>query len=136
MLGHLLALGVAISILVVHPSATELVFALSLLLLGREAVLDTPPTLTRRFPWTLALLAGLLHGLGAGDRTPRDAAAAGLGMGTGLFVTLAGCAAVSWLWRLAPQGIRPHGRKIVAYAVGIPGGVWSIQHAVSWLRGP
>ena len=66
--GHSLTLALAALDLVRLPSGpVEAVIALSILLLAVELGLrerGAPPTLTQRYPWAIALLFGLVHGLG------------------------------------------------------------------------
>ncbi len=49
----------------VPPAPVEALIAMSIVLLALElARLDTAPTLARRYPWVVAFVFGLLHGLG------------------------------------------------------------------------
>ncbi len=66
-IAHSLTLAAAVLGLLTVPSApVEALIAASILLLARELVRgpDEPPTLACRFPWLMAFVFGLLHGLG------------------------------------------------------------------------
>lgn len=66
-LAHSVTLAAAILGLVhVPPAPVEALIAVSIVLLALELTrpVDAPPTLTRRYPWAVAFIFGLLHGLG------------------------------------------------------------------------
>jgi hydrogenase/urease accessory protein HupE len=64
--GHSITLSLAVLEMANVPSGpTEVLIALSVLVLAIELARETPwPTLMRRFPWAMAIVFGLLHGLG------------------------------------------------------------------------
>lgn len=64
--GHSITLSLAVLDALHVPSGfADVAIALSILVLAVELARDrTRPTLMRRFPWSMALLFGLLHGLG------------------------------------------------------------------------
>ncbi|HLE24429.1 MAG TPA: HupE/UreJ family protein [Thermodesulfobacteriota bacterium] len=66
-IGHSITLSLAVLGFVKIPTApVEALIALSILILAVELTRNTnaPPTLMRRFTWAMALVFGLLHGLG------------------------------------------------------------------------
>ena len=66
-LAHSVTLAAAVLGLVhVPPAPVETLIAMSIVLLALELTrpLDTSPTVTRRYPWVVAFIFGLLHGLG------------------------------------------------------------------------
>jgi hydrogenase/urease accessory protein HupE len=64
--GHSVTLSIAVlGIANVPPRPAELAIALTVLVLAMELARAAPsPTLMRRFPWVMALVFGLIHGLG------------------------------------------------------------------------
>ncbi|MEM6293482.1 MAG: HupE/UreJ family protein [Myxococcota bacterium] len=63
-LAHSLTLGLsAVGVLSLSPAPVEAMIAASVMLVAREAG-HQQATLTRRAPWVVALLFGLIHGLG------------------------------------------------------------------------
>ncbi len=64
--GHSITLSLAVlDIARVPTGPTEALIAASVLVLAAELAREVPaPTLMRRFPWAMALVFGLLHGLG------------------------------------------------------------------------
>ncbi len=64
-LGHSLTLGLASTGWIhLSPRSVEIIIALSLVFLGLEAARGTTQTLTHQKPWLIAVLFGLIHGLG------------------------------------------------------------------------
>ena len=64
-LGHSLTLGLAsMGWLHLSPRPVEIIIALSLVFLGLEAARGNKQTLARQKPWLVAVLFGLIHGLG------------------------------------------------------------------------
>lgn len=141
-LAHSVTLAAAVLGLVTVPSApVEALIAASIVLLARELVRDdaAAPTLTRRYPWAVAFLFGLLHGLGfAGalaetgvpaDQIPLALLAFNLGVEAGqlaIVVALALLAAV-----LRPLlGPRPALRWIPPYAMGTVAVAWTIERVL------
>ncbi|MBT3047683.1 MAG: HupE/UreJ family protein [Candidatus Thiodiazotropha sp.] len=63
-LAHSLTLALSVTnVVAVSQTPVEIVIALSILLVATES-LDKRPTLARRFPWMVAFIFGLVHGLG------------------------------------------------------------------------
>ncbi|MEO1273672.1 MAG: HupE/UreJ family protein, partial [Myxococcota bacterium] len=124
-------------------SATELVIALSILLLAAEAAHHERDTLTARRPWLVAFLFGLIHGLGfagviAERGLPQDhllTALLGFNLGVelGQLIVLAAALLMAALLRprLSEAG-RDRAHLLAAYAIGIPAGVWVVERAVDW----
>jgi hydrogenase/urease accessory protein HupE len=110
--------------------ATELVIAASVLLLAAEAARQEP-TLTSRAPIAVAALFGLVHGFGfAGAlvRLPVDPLGAVLGFNVGVELGQLGVLVVAA--GLARLGVP---RRVWAYTIGAPAGVWTVQRAAAWL---
>ena len=86
-IGHSITLAAATFDLVRLPQApTELVIALSVLLLVVELAREDDSTLTMRFPWVIAFAFGLLHGFGfAGALAEIGLPASGIAMPLLLF---------------------------------------------------
>jgi len=66
-LAHSITLGAAaLGVVKVDSGLVEILIALSIVFVARELLRprDAPPTLARRSPWIVALVFGLLHGLG------------------------------------------------------------------------
>lgn len=124
-------------------SPVEAVIALSILLLAVELsrpqdALQEPKTLTRRFPWAVALGFGLLHGFGfAGALSeiglPEDQAPLallGFNLGVefgqlGLLVSALGLRAVSV--RVLPPIILLNARPIAIYGMGSVSVMWLLE---------
>lgn len=121
--------------------AAELIIAASVLLLAAEAARQRD-TLTRRHPVVVSLVFGLVHGVGfAGALTslaiPRDALlstllAFNLGVELGQLAVLGAALVLAALARRLLRGGLLHARRIAAYAIGVPAGVWTVQRAVEW----
>jgi hydrogenase/urease accessory protein HupE len=135
---HSLTLGATVLGLVHPPGpATELIIALSVLLVAAEAARGRE-TLASRYPALVAGLFGAVHGFGfAGilasleipaEALPTTLLAFNLGVELGqlgvLAIALGGA-------RLVGKRI-PHGRRLVAYGVGVPAAVWTIQRGLVW----
>lgn len=138
---HSITLAASVLGFVGAPSeAVELVIAGSILLVAREALSETP-TLAARAPWLVAFGFGLVHGFGfAGALAEIGLPDQGRGLALLLFnvgveagqlLALAGMAVLAWAWRaLSP---RPEaGRRLAAYALGLPAGVWTVERLVAW----
>lgn len=141
-IGHSLTLGLTAAGVVAAPGAAiELLIALSVLLVAREA-LSPGPTLTRRFPWLVAGLFGLVHGVGfagvlvelglPGGRLLRPLVGFNVGVELGQLLALCGVLLAERLWQRRGW---PGSRRLAAYAIGLPAGVWVVQRAVAWLSG-
>lgn len=136
---HSLTLALAVLGVVHVPAApVEALIAVSIVLLAAELTrpADAPPTFARRWPWAVAFLFGLLHGLGfAGalgqiglpaDHIPLALLAFNLGVEAGQLVFVAAmlgpvvgvrrlAAARAWVW-LVP-----------AYAIGVLATAWALE---------
>lgn len=139
---HSLTLAAAVLGIVTVPSApVEAMIAASIVLLARELVRDPaePPTLARRFPWLVAFVFGLLHGLGfAGalaetgvpaDQIPLALLAFNLGVEIGqlgIVGALVGLAAV------VPRALAswPPRRWLPAYGLGGVASAWMIERVL------
>lgn len=152
-LGHALTLSLAaLGAVRLDPGWIEALIALSIVLLAAELARGRDPGAPegwmRRAPWMMALLFGLLHGLGfAAALTeiglprvdiPLALLAFNLGIELGqlLFISVAGSlglalrAAVIWL-RSADRGFNPArwGRTLIAYGIGTLAAYWCIERA-------
>jgi hypothetical protein len=143
---HSLTLAAAVLGIVHVPAApVEALIAASIVLLARELVRapDEPSTLTQRFPWAVAFVFGLLHGLGfAGalaetgvpaDRIPLALVAFNVGVELGQLLIVAACVAVATvLGRLV--GTRRSLRWAPAYAMGAVAAMWTIERVLAFWR--
>ena len=138
-LAHSVSLAAAVLGLVhVPPAPVEALIAVSIVLLALELTrpLDAPPTLARRYPWLVAFVFGLLHGLGfagalaeVGIPPERIALAllsfnVGVEAGQLLFVA----AMLGPLALARPLARRwPHARLVPAYAIGALAMAWTFE---------
>ena len=136
---HSLTLALSVFGIVAAPSAaTELVIALSILLVAREALSKTE-TWTRRWPWVVAFLFGLVHGFGfagvlAEIGLPEGARATALllfNVGVELGQLLIVGAAVL-AWQIGRWLRLPAPEHLAAYAIGIPAAMWTLERTVVW----
>jgi len=136
---HSVTLAAAVLGLVhVPPAPVEALIAMSIVLLALELTrpLDTPPTLARRYPWLVAFVFGLLHGLGfAGalsevgippDRIALALLCFNLGVEAGQLAFV--------LAMLAPLGLArrcvqrwPQARLVPAYTIGALAMAWTFE---------
>ncbi len=136
-LAHSITLALAtLGMVHVPPAPVEAIIALSILLLAVELARapDEPRTLTRRFPWLVAFVFGLLHGLGfAGALAQTGLPTAqitlalvafnvGVELGQLLFVSIV-IMPVRALKRLR----RPAMRWVPAYGMGTLAAAWMIE---------
>jgi len=123
-------------------AATELVIAASILLLAGEAARGQRGW-THRYPWLVALVFGLIHGFGfagalASIGLPEDdlvwaLLAFNLGVELGQMMVLALATAVAVLVvSLLSNHHRPLLRRVCAYALGLPAGVWVVGRMATW----
>ena len=138
-LAHSVSLAAAVLGLVhVPPAPVEALIAVSIVLLALELTrpLDAPPTLARRYPWLVAFVFGLLHGLGfagalaeVGIPAERIALALlsfNLGVEAGQLVFVA--AMLGPLALARPLGRRwPQARLVPAYAIGALAMAWTFE---------
>lgn len=128
--------GSALGAITLPGPPVEAVIALSIVLLARE-LLEDRPTATRRWPWAVALLFGLVHGFGfagalADLGLPRDGALAallcfnvGVELGQLGFVALVFLPA-RWLRRSTLGG------RLVPYALGSVAAAWTLQRVLAF----
>jgi len=136
---HSVTLAAAVLGLVhVPPAPVEALIAMSIVLLALELTrpLDTPPTLARRYPWMVAFVFGLLHGLGfAGalaeigvpsDRIALALVSFNLGVEAGqLAFVLAVLAPLALARRLTQRW--PQAHLVPAYAIGALAMAWTFE---------
>jgi hypothetical protein len=116
--------------------------ALSILFLAVEIMKPEgeTPTLTRRYPWVVAFLFGLLHGFGFARALTsiglpaNDIAAALLAFNIGveagqLLVIAAVLALIALFRRFAIAALVP-AVKLCTYAIGIIGAYWLVERTV------
>lgn len=137
-LAHSLTLALAALDVVTLPSApVEATIAASVVLVAREATHDAP-TLTRRMPWLVAAIFGLVHGLGfagalAEIGLPRGAEALAL-VGFNVGVELGQLAVIAVALGIArtvgPRAPR-WSRLAIALAIGSLGALWLIERTVA-----
>lgn len=127
--------------LVLASAPVEATIAASVVLVARESLHDRP-TLTRRAPWAVAFVFGLVHGLGfagalAEAGLPQDWLGASLvcfnvGVELGqLAIVLASVLIVRALGQRRAALLRPW----AAYAIGCLATCWLLQRAVPMLGG-
>jgi hypothetical protein len=139
-LAHSLTLALAaLGWLVVPRSSVELLIAASILLLAREAATGSAG-LTARHPGVVAGLCGLLHGLGfAGALRELDLPSQALlpavaGFNLGLELGQLGLLAVAGAaLALARRGSVVPDRRVLAYAIGLPAAVWTVERWVAFV---
>ncbi len=135
-LAQSLTLALATLRLFVVPSAPiALLIAMSIVLLARELArpMDAPPTLTRRVPWAVAFLFGLLHGLAfAGalaetgvpsDQIPLALLAFNGGVELGQVAVVVALALTAGYLR----PLSPWARVVPSYAMGTIAIAWTIE---------
>ncbi len=114
----------------------EAVIALSIVLLARE-VLDDRETATRRWPWAVALIFGLVHGFGfagalADLGLPRDnALPALLAFNVGVEVGQLGFVAAVW-WPVHRWRSSVVLARVAPYVVGTVAAAWTIERVVAF----
>ncbi|MEJ7733941.1 MAG: HupE/UreJ family protein [Polyangiaceae bacterium] len=136
---HSVSLALAALAVVRLPRGpVEATIALSVLLVAREALRDEP-TWTRRFPWAVALLFGVVHGLGfagalADIGLPRQSVAPALllfNLGVELG-QLAVIGAVALLVRVGGARLaRPDLRRGAAYLIGVLAAWWFLDRTLA-----
>jgi hydrogenase/urease accessory protein HupE len=137
-LAHSLTLALAVlGVVRVPPAPVEALIALSILLLAVELTRPARATASfaRRFPWVLAFLFGLLHGLGfAGALTeiglpagqiPLALVSFNLGVEAGQLLFVA--TVVPLVVAARRVGRRPWTRLVPAYAIGVLAAVWMLE---------
>jgi hypothetical protein len=143
---HSITLAMAtLGVIHVPPAPTEAIIALSILFLAAEIVHkhDGQIGLTERWPWLIAFLFGLFHGLGfAGAlseigvpqaEVPLALLMFNVGVETGqllfIAVVLSGIAVLKRLPLTAPAGAW----RVAPYTIGSLAAFWSIQRVMSFM---
>jgi hypothetical protein len=141
---HSITLAASILQLVHLASApVEFVIALSIVLVAREA-LDDRPSLTRRFPWAVAFVFGLIHGFGfsgalteiglPAEQVTLPLLTFNLGVEAGQLSVVAVLGLVSIPASMASKRA-PWLRTAFIYAMGITAAYWSIERLFALMQG-
>jgi hypothetical protein len=118
----------------------EACIALSIVLVAREALRPpSEPSLTRRAPWAVAGLFGLVHGLGfAGAMQATGLPAGSIGValvgfnvGVELGQLAVVVAAVAIAWAADRARASAPARPVVVYALGALGAYWLIARTIT-----
>jgi len=147
-LAHSVTLALAALDLVRLPSgAVEATIAASVVLVAREAFVDAD-TLTRRRPWLVASVFGLVHGLGfagaLGDLgLPEDGQGlviALLGFNVGvelgqLAIVIVVLALASFARRATSPTFHRRAHALACYALGAAGAIWCVDRVAGILGG-
>jgi hypothetical protein len=147
---HSLSLAAAaLGWIVVPAPPVEAVVALSIMFLAAELVRTGPPSLTEQFPWVVAFVFGLLHGLGfarallevglpAGE-VPLALFAFNLGVEAGQLLFIALVLVVgALLGRLYPllvhsvTGPGRRGLRVTSYLMGSLAAVWFVGRVAAF----
>ena len=141
-LAHSVTLALSVLGLVTVPQApVEAIIALSILFLARELVVapERRSLLTTARPWIMALLFGLLHGLGfAGVLSeiglPRDQLAMSLllfnvGIEAGQLIVIAVMLVLLWLQRRLTESHTP--QLAYSWIMGSVAGMWTLDRVVA-----
>ncbi len=141
---HSITLAASVMELVRLAAApVEFVIALSIVLVAREA-LDDRPSLTRRFPWIVAFVFGLIHGFGFSgalaeiglptEQVTVPLLSFNLGVEAGQLLVVA---ILGLLSRPASRATEraPWLRTSFIYAMGITAAYWSIERLFVLLQG-
>lgn len=130
----------ALGLLALRPPPVEATIALSILLVAGEA-LHQRPTLSRRWPALVALLFGLVHGLGfAGalqqiglpqQHLPVALLTFNLGVEAGQLLVVAGAWALVRLLRGWPALALTRARHAALYAIGSLAAYWTIGRVLA-----
>jgi len=127
------------------PSFVEALISLSILLLAPEIlrVQRGETSLTVRYPWAVAFVFGLFHGMGFASGLSalgfqsHDLFAAlvlfNLGVEIGQLAFIAVVIAAARILRATPVAGWPAARQLPAYGVGIAGAYWTVQCSSLWL---
>ncbi|MEM9879469.1 MAG: HupE/UreJ family protein [Pseudomonadota bacterium] len=144
-LGHSVSLaGGAIGAITVNISAVEVLIALSLLVLAAELMQPSRATWAWRYPISLSIGFGLLHGLGFASAL-RDIGlpqthilsallSFNLGVECGQLVFIAGLAALAKAMQAIHLKALLNRPALYAYPIGIAAAYWTIERAVGiWM---
>jgi hydrogenase/urease accessory protein HupE len=129
------------------PSApTEAIISLSIMFLASEIIQKYrgKSPLTERYPWVVAFIFGLFHGLGfAGalaeigipqHEIPIALLMFNVGVETGQLIFIAGALLIiTVLRRVLPENLRVETGKVVPYVIGAVAAFWTIERIVAFL---
>jgi len=128
------------------PSApTEAIIALSILFLAAEIVHQRNGVIgiTERYPWVIAFIFGLFHGLGfAGalseigvpqHEVPLALLMFNVGVETGQLLFIAAVISVMALFRRLPMTAPAGAWRVAPYAIGSVAAFWTIDRVISFL---
>lgn len=148
-LGHSVTLAAAtLGVASLARAPTELLIALSVLLLAVELARDDRSTLTMRFPWVVAAAFGLLHGFGfagalADIGLPPNGIAAplfmfnlGVEVGQLLIVGTAALVVAVAHAALGNRPLAPHGslvQRAAIYGIGTLTAYWCFERSLEWI---
>ena len=118
----------------------EALIALSIVFLAVEIARGTRETLTRRLPWLVAFIFGLLHGFGfAGalreiglpeGEVPAALISFNLGVEAGQLLVIAAVLVVVAALRGIRPGLEARAIRIASYPIGIIGAYWLIDRVI------
>lgn len=118
----------------------EALIALSIVFLAVEIARGTRKTLTRRLPWLVAFVFGLLHGFGfAGalreiglpeGEVPAALISFNLGVEAGQLLVIAAVLAIVAALRSAKPGLEARAIQISSYPIGIIGSYWLVDRVI------
>ena len=143
---HSITLALATLGVVHMPAApTEAIIALSILFLATEIIHkhNGQISLTERYPWVIAFVFGLFHGLGfAGalseigvpqHEVPLALLMFNVGVETGQLLFIAVVVSVMALLRRLPLQAPPGSWRVAPYAIGSVAAFWTIQRVMSFM---
>jgi hydrogenase/urease accessory protein HupE len=142
--GHSITLSLAVlGVVDIPPQPVEALIALSIVVVAVELVRGGRETWIQRFPWSIAIAFGLLHGLGfAGALTqvglpenevPLALLAFNIGIELGQLLCVAVILAVQAALRAAPVSWPTAVQRIPAYIIGSLGVFWVSERMMSML---
>jgi hypothetical protein len=144
--GHSITLALATLGVVYVPSApTEAIIALSILFLASEIIHQRNGVIgiTERYPWVIAFIFGLFHGLGfAGALTeigvpqhevPLALFMFNVGVETGQLLFIAAVLSVMALFRRLPLAAPAGAWRVAPYAIGSMAAFWTIDRVMSFM---
>lgn len=136
-LAHSLTLALAVlDVVRMHPPLVEALIALSVLLVAREALRQTPSSV-HRAPWAVAGFFGLVHGLGLAGALRETAlpshtlvpALFGFNVGVELGQLAFVGAALLVVRAVRDRPWQPRARTALVYAIGIASAYWLVVRA-------
>jgi len=146
---HSITLALAtLGVIHLPPAPTEAIISLSILFLAAEIVHkhNGQIGLTQRWPWLIAFLFGLFHGLGfAGAlseigvpqvEVPLALLTFNVGVETGQLLFIAAVIGVMVLLRRLPLTLPTGAWRVAPYAIGSVAAFWTIQRVMSFMPYP